>query len=65
GGEIQLTDAMIELIADQDFFSYRFEGTTYDCGDKIGFLSANVALALSRPDIAPKFRSVAELLLKK
>ena len=50
---------MIELIADQDFFSYRFEGTTYDCGDKIGFLSANVALALSRPDISPKFRPVA------
>lgn len=65
GGEIQLTDAMIELIADQDFFSYRFEGTTYDCGDKIGFLSANLALALSRPDIAPKFRPVAESLLKK
>ncbi|MBO6668041.1 UTP--glucose-1-phosphate uridylyltransferase GalU [Parvibaculum sp.] len=65
GGEIQLTDAMIELIAEQDFYSYRFEGTTYDCGDKIGFLSANVALALSRPDIASKFRPVAELLLKQ
>ncbi|MFN4354454.1 UTP--glucose-1-phosphate uridylyltransferase GalU [Parvibaculum sp.] len=65
GGEIQLTDAMIKLIAEQDFFSYRFKGTTYDCGDKIGFLSANLALALSRPDIAPKFRPVAELLLKK
>jgi UTP--glucose-1-phosphate uridylyltransferase len=63
GGEIQLTDAMIELIADQDFFSYRFEGTTYDCGDKIGFLSANVALALSRPDIAPKFRPAIDRLL--
>lgn len=65
GGEIQLTDAMIELIAEQDFFSYRFEGTTYDCGDKIGFLSANLALALSRADIAPKFRPVAEFLLKQ
>ena len=65
GGEIQLTDAMIELIADQDFFSYRFEGTTYDCGDKIGFLSANLALALDRTDIAPKFRPVAESLLKQ
>ncbi|MEW6090644.1 MAG: UTP--glucose-1-phosphate uridylyltransferase GalU [Pseudomonadota bacterium] len=65
GGEIQLTDAMIELIADQNFFSYRFEGTTYDCGDKIGFLTANLALALDRADIAPKFRPVAESLLKK
>jgi len=60
GGEIQLTDAMIALMAGQDFFSYRFEGTTYDCGDKIGFLAANVALALSRPDIEPKFRPLLE-----
>lgn len=62
GGEIQLTDAMIALLAEQDFFSYRFEGTTYDCGDKIGYLTANVALALDRPDIAPKFRPLLEKL---
>lgn len=65
GGEIQLTDAMIALVEDQEFFSYRFDGTTYDCGDKIGFLSANVALALDREDIATKFRPVAERLLKR
>ena len=64
GGEIQLTDAMIELVAEQDFFSYRFEGTTYDCGDKIGFLSANLALALSREDIAPKFRPVIDRIMR-
>jgi len=63
GGEIQLTDAMIALMAEQNFFSYTFEGTTYDCGDKIGFLSANFALALDREDIA--FRPVAEALLKR
>lgn len=63
GGEIQLTDAMIALMAGQDFFSYRFEGTTYDCGDKIGFLAANVALALARTDIAPAFRPVLEKLM--
>ena len=62
GGEIQLTDAMIALLAEQDFFSYRFAGTTYDCGDKIGYLTANVALALDRPDIAPKFRPLLEKL---
>ncbi|PKQ06177.1 MAG: UTP--glucose-1-phosphate uridylyltransferase [Alphaproteobacteria bacterium HGW-Alphaproteobacteria-11] len=65
GGEIQLTDAMIALMAGQDFFSYRFEGTTYDCGDKIGYLAANVALALARADIAPEFRPVLEELTKK
>ncbi|MBX3493415.1 MAG: UTP--glucose-1-phosphate uridylyltransferase GalU [Parvibaculum sp.] len=65
GGEIQLTDAMIALMAGQDFFSYRFEGTTYDCGDKIGYLAANVALALARADIAPQFRPVLEKLTKK
>ena len=65
GGEIQLTDAMIALMAGQDFFSYRFEGTTYDCGDKIGFLAANVALALARADIEPKFRPILEKLSKR
>ena len=58
GGEIQLTDSMIELLAEQDFFAYRFDGKTYDCGDKIGYLAANVAYALDRPDIGPKFRPV-------
>lgn len=64
GGEIQLTDAMIALLAEQDFFSYRFEGTTYDCGDKIGYLAANVAFALDRPDIEPKFRPLLEKLAR-
>jgi len=63
GGEIQLTDAMIALVAEQVFHAFRFEGTTYDCGDKIGFLTANVALALTRPDIAPAFRPVLEKLM--
>lgn len=62
GGEIQLTDSMIALLADQNFFAYRFDGTTYDCGDKIGYLAANVAYALDRPDIAPKFRPVLDKL---
>ena len=65
GGEIQLTDAMIALMGEQDFFSYRFEGTTYDCGDKVGYLAANVALALDRPDIEPKFRPLLDKLVKK
>jgi len=63
GGEIQLTDSMIELLAEQDFFAYRFDGKTYDCGDKIGYLAANVAYALDRPDIGPKFRPVLNELV--
>jgi UTP--glucose-1-phosphate uridylyltransferase len=57
GGEIQITDAMIQLMQNQPFYGLKFNGTTYDCGNKIGFLSANVAYALEREDIAPAFRS--------
>ena len=51
GGEIQLTDAMLGLVGKQPFHGFRFEGKTYDCGDKVGFIEANVAFALSRPDL--------------
>lgn len=53
GNEIQLTDAMIGLNNDQDFFGLNFEGETYDCGSKSGFLMANVAFGMERDDIAP------------
>jgi UTP--glucose-1-phosphate uridylyltransferase len=51
GGEIQLTDAMAKLIGKQPFHGLRFEGTRYDCGNKLGFLQANVAFALQRDDL--------------
>ena len=57
GGEIQLTDAMIQLAKTQPFYGLQFEGRSFDCGSKIGFLSANVAYALARDDIAPGFRA--------
>jgi UTP--glucose-1-phosphate uridylyltransferase len=63
GGEIQLTDAMIELAKKQAFYGLKFEGKSFDCGSKIGFLSANVAYALERPDIAPAFRLELQRLL--
>ncbi len=63
GGEIQLTNSMLTLLGQQDFFGLKFSGTTYDCGDKVGFLAANVALGLSRPDIAPKFRATLKAIL--
>jgi UTP--glucose-1-phosphate uridylyltransferase len=56
GGEIQVTDAMIRLLARQDFWGIKYEGTTYDCGDRLGFLMANVAYGLERPDLGPAFR---------
>jgi UTP--glucose-1-phosphate uridylyltransferase len=52
GGEIQLTDGMIQLARRQKFHGVRFDGATYDCGSKIGFLAANIAFALSRNDLA-------------
>jgi len=57
GGEIQLTDGMKALAAARPFFGVRFDGKTYDTGSKVGFLAANVAFALARPDIAPAFRA--------
>jgi UTP--glucose-1-phosphate uridylyltransferase len=56
GGEIQLTDAMVALARTQPFYGLKFDGRSFDCGSKIGFLTANVAYALARPDIAPEFR---------
>jgi UTP--glucose-1-phosphate uridylyltransferase len=51
GGEMQLTDALAKMIGEVPFHGLRFDGERYDCGDKIGFLHANVAFALARPDM--------------
>ena len=63
GGEIQLTDAMADLMADQAFHALEYEGTTFDCGYKLGLLRANVAYALKRPDLAEGARAVLKDLL--
>ncbi len=63
GGEIQLTDAMIQLAGKQPFYGLQFEGRSFDCGSKIGFLAANVSYALARPDIAPGFRGEIKKIL--
>jgi len=63
GGEIQLTDAMARLMQDQAFTAYEYEGVTHDCGDKIGLLRANVALALKRPDLGDAAREAIAALL--
>jgi UTP--glucose-1-phosphate uridylyltransferase len=63
GGEIQITDSMITLAKTQPFYALKFEGRSFDCGSKIGFLAANVAYALARNDIAPAFRDEVRRLL--
>jgi UTP--glucose-1-phosphate uridylyltransferase len=63
GGEIQLTDAMIALAKTQTIYGLKFAGESFDCGSKIGFLAANVAYALERPDIAPALRAEIKRLM--
>jgi UTP--glucose-1-phosphate uridylyltransferase len=57
GNEIQLTDAMIALATQQAFYGLQFEGSSFDCGSKVGFLAANVAYALERTDLAGDVRA--------
>jgi UTP--glucose-1-phosphate uridylyltransferase len=64
GNEIQLTDAMARLMKQQDFHALEYQGAIYDCGDKIGLLRANVALALKRPDLGAAARQAVEGLLR-
>ena len=54
GGEIQLTDALAVLAREEGLLGYRFEGDRYDAGDRFGYLKANVAYALKRPDLRPQ-----------
>lgn len=63
GGEIQITDAMISLMSKQPFHGLKYNGTTYDCGDKVGFLTANVAFALEHDTLAPAFRAALEQVI--
>ena len=58
GGEIQLTDSMAQLIGRQPFHAVKTSCARYDCGDKVGFLAANVAIGMQRPDIAPMLRAI-------
>ncbi|MCB2073696.1 MAG: UTP--glucose-1-phosphate uridylyltransferase, partial [Novosphingobium sp.] len=64
GGEIQLTDAMARMIGQQPFHAVTFAGRRYDCGSKVGFVEATLALALEREDMATEVRDIASRLLK-
>ena len=65
GGEIQLTDGMANLLKVQEFHALEYEGTTFDCGDKIGLLRANVAFALKRPEFAAAARDMLSAMLER
>ncbi len=64
GGEIQLTDAMARLMQHQDFHAVEYEGMSYDCGDKLGYLRATLSFALHDPELGAAARKVAEAVLK-
>lgn len=64
GGEIQLTDAIADLLAAEKVFAYPFDGTRYDCGSKLGYLQANVELGMKHPEIGAEFTSYLNNLEK-
>jgi UTP--glucose-1-phosphate uridylyltransferase len=58
GGEIQLTDGIASLLAEEQVLAYRYSGTRYDCGSKLGYLEATVAFGLRHPEVGPAFREL-------
>lgn len=64
GNEIQLTDALLELLKDEEMYAYDFEGKRYDAGDKLGFLEATVEYALRRPDLKEGFMEYLKTIVK-
>ena len=64
GGEIQLTDAIADLLNDSDVFAYSFSGDRYDCGSKLGYHEATVAYGLAHSEIGSAFREILKNTLK-
>jgi UTP--glucose-1-phosphate uridylyltransferase len=64
GGEIQLTDAIAELLKEEKITAFAFTGKRYDCGSKLGFLEATISYALRRPDLGPQLRERLYQLLE-
>jgi UTP--glucose-1-phosphate uridylyltransferase len=66
GGEIQLTDSMVRLMGSQSFYAYEYDGVTYDCGSKIGYLRATAAFALAHAEYgAEAAKQLEELLAQR
>ena len=64
GGEIQLTDGIAALLAEEQVLAYRYKGTRYDCGNKLGYLDATVAFGLKHPEVADEFRALLKTYAK-
>jgi UTP--glucose-1-phosphate uridylyltransferase len=65
GGEIQLTDALLALAKRRKIYGYEFEGTRYDLGDRVGYITAQIGYGLKRPDVAARLRSYLETVTLK
>ena len=63
GTELQLTDGLAALLADQPVYAYRFDGKRYDCGNKLGYLEATVTYALQHPELADEFKQILQNLI--
>jgi UTP--glucose-1-phosphate uridylyltransferase len=62
GGEIQLTDAISALLAEEQVLAYRFDGVRYDCGSKFGYLEATIRLGLKHPEVSKELRALLETI---
>jgi UTP--glucose-1-phosphate uridylyltransferase len=64
GGEIQLTDAIADLLKDEQVLCYEFKGKRYDCGSKLGYMQATVEYGLKHPELSEDFKTYLQELLK-
>jgi UTP--glucose-1-phosphate uridylyltransferase len=63
GGELQLTDAVQSLLAEEQVLAYRYFGTRFDCGSKLGYLKATVEFALRHPEVKAEFEEYLQSYL--
>jgi UTP--glucose-1-phosphate uridylyltransferase len=63
GGEIQLTDAIARLLKEQKVMALQFQGIRYDCGSKLGYMQAMIALGLKHPELGPDFKKYLQGVL--
>ena len=65
GGEIQLTDGLLELAKRRKLYGYEFEGTRYDLGDRVGYITAQIGFGLKRPEVADRLRAYLETVTSR
>ncbi len=65
GGEIQLTDALLGLVKQRKIYGYEFEGTRYDLGDRVGYITAQIGYGLKRPELADRLRAYLDTVTSR